>query len=101
VRDSFRQADRAGLRNAVVSISLRRPDLTEYLSRIAPPTLFITGSEHPDWTPERARTDGRLLPNGSVAVLDRTAHLGPLEAPDECARMVREFWVSRGAPMKA
>lgn len=100
-RDGFRSTDPAGLRNAVVSISLRRPDLTPDLRLIGVPTLFITGTDHPDWTPEQARAASRLLPQGSVAVLDGTAYLGPLEAPDECARVVRDFWAIHGAAVGA
>lgn len=100
-RDGFRRADRTGLRNAVVSISLRRPDLTPDLPRIGVPTLFVTGTDHPDWTPEQARAAAGLLPRGSAAVLDGTAYLGPLEAPGECAWVVREFWATHEAPVKA
>lgn len=94
VQDCFTNADRAGLRNAVVSISLRRRDLGPLLPSIKVPTLFVTGSEHSDWTPERARSASRSLPYGSVAVLDGAAYLGPLETPREFIRLVREFWAS-------
>lgn len=100
-RDCFRRADRGGLRNAVVSISLRRPDLTAQLSGIQVPTLFVTGSEHSDWTPDQAGKAARRLAHGSVSVLDGAAYLGPLEAPDECARVIREFWATRGAEVGA
>lgn len=61
-RDGFRQADRAGLRNAVVSISLRRPDLAPDLPRIGVPTLFVTGTDHPDWTPGAGPCRGSTAP---------------------------------------
>jgi pimeloyl-ACP methyl ester carboxylesterase len=99
--DGFREADRAGLRNAVVSISLRRPDLTPDLPRIQVPTLFITGADHPDWSPEQARAAARLLRLGSTAVLDDASYLGPLEAPGECVRIVREFWARHDAALTA
>lgn len=99
--DGFREADGAGMRNAVVGISLRRPDLTPILPRIQAPTLFVTGTDHPGWTPEQARTASRFLRQGSVAVLDGAAYLGPLEAPAECARVVREFWRAEGAAIEA
>ena len=35
-----------GLRNAVASISLQRPDLTNRLPEVSVPTLFVTGSDH-------------------------------------------------------
>lgn len=94
VGNCFTNADRAGLRNAVVSISLRRQDLGTLLPSIQVPTLFVTGSEHRDWTPELARRAGRSLPEGSVSVLDGAAYLGPLETPDEFISLVRRFWAS-------
>lgn len=91
-RDGFTRA--GGLVNAVISISLRRPDLTSMLPDVKAPSLFVTGSDHPDWTPDQARAASRLLPEGSVAVLEDSAYLGPLERPDEFAGLVREFWAS-------
>ncbi len=92
VRDSFMRADRHGMANAVVSISLRRPDLTPLLPEVQVPTLFITGSDHPDWSPEQVRAAAALLPRGSSHVIDRAAYLVPLEAPAEFSGCVREFW---------
>jgi pimeloyl-ACP methyl ester carboxylesterase len=59
-------SDRAGLRNAVVSISLHRPDLAATLPRIGAPTLFITGDGHKGWTPQQARAASLLLPHGNL-----------------------------------
>lgn len=94
VRDCFTKADRAGLRNAVVSISLRRRDLGPLLPSIQVPTLFVTGSEHRDWTPELASNASRSLPRGSVGVLEGAAYLGPLEQPRQFIRLVRKFWAT-------
>ena len=91
-RDSFLRA--GGLANAVASMSLRRPDLTPSLPMVAVPTVFITGSEHADWSPDQAETASRLLPDGSMAVLEGTAYLTPLEAPEEFTRLVREYWAT-------
>jgi pimeloyl-ACP methyl ester carboxylesterase len=94
VQDCFTNADPAGLRNAVVSISLRRRDLAPLLPSIEVPTLFVTGSEHRDWTPDLARNASRSLHHGSTAVLDGAAYLGPLETPREFIFLVRRFWSS-------
>ena len=96
VRDCFTNADRAGLRNAVVSISLRRQDLAPLLPRIEAPTLFVTGADHPDWTPQQVETASRLLRHGSTAVLDGAAYLAPLETPREFTQLVRRFWATHG-----
>lgn len=94
VKDCFTNADRTGLQNAVVSISLRRPDLAPLLPSIQLPTLLVTGSDHPEWTPELAENASRSLPEGSTAVLDGAAYLAPLEAPRELLHVLRTFWAS-------
>jgi pimeloyl-ACP methyl ester carboxylesterase len=94
VRDCFVTADRAGMANAVVSISLRRRDLRPLLPAVQAPTLFLTGSDHPDWSPTQARTAAALLPHGSTGVVDGAAYLAPLENPSEFTRQVLEFWAA-------
>jgi pimeloyl-ACP methyl ester carboxylesterase len=86
--------NRAALVNAVVSISLRRPDLTSRLARIRCPTLFVTGSDHTDWTLEQAQAASRLVAHGSAAVIPDTAYLIPLEAPDQTVQLISAFWAS-------
>lgn len=98
VRDSFVRADRRGMATAIVSISLKRRDLKPVLPEVKAPTLFVTGSEHPDWSPDQARAAAALLPRGSSHVVDGAAYLAPLEAPDEFSRCVREFWRAHPAP---
>lgn len=97
VRDCFVSADRAGLVNAIVSISLNRRDLRPLLPSVQAPTLFMTGSEHPDWTPEQMRAAAALLPNGSTQVLEGAAYLVPLEVPADFSRLTREFWAAHPA----
>jgi pimeloyl-ACP methyl ester carboxylesterase len=92
VRDCLRTIKRQALANAMVSISLKRPDLTSRLSAIRCPTLFVTGSDHPEWTPEQAVAKSRLLASGSVATVDDTAYLTPLEAPEATIRYLRGLW---------
>ena len=92
VADCLRTMNRAALVNAVVSISLRHPDLTPQLSQIRCPTLFVTGSDHPGWTPDPALAAGRLLTDGATAVIPNVAYLIPLEAPDRTVQLVRNLW---------
>lgn len=61
VSDCLANADPAALRNAIVSISLRRPDLSSRLVEVAVPTLFVTGSDQEGWTPAQADSASRLL----------------------------------------
>jgi pimeloyl-ACP methyl ester carboxylesterase len=97
VRDSVKRANRRMLRNAVISISLHREDLTDLLSEIEPPTLMITGSDHPGFTPAQAEAAARLIRHGRTAVVPDTAYLVPLEAPTTASTLIREFWVQHAA----
>ncbi len=92
VRDSLRHADRRMLRNAVMSISLHREDLSDLLPEIATPTLLITGSDHAGFTPAQAQAAARLIRNGRAAVVPDAAYLVPLEAPRPTSTLIREFW---------
>jgi len=92
VREAFAGADRARMANAVVSIGLRRKDLTPLLGSVQAPTLLLTGSEHPGWSPEQAAAVAAQLPHGSSGVVDDAAYLLPLEAPTDFSSRVRQFW---------
>jgi pimeloyl-ACP methyl ester carboxylesterase len=95
VVDGLRGMRRSALTNAMLSISLGRPDLTSRLGEIRCPTLFVTGSDHPEWTAAEAQATSRLIESGSAAVVDGTAYVIPLEAPDETVRLVRAFWAAQ------
>ncbi len=92
VQDCLRRADRRMLRNAVVSISLQRRDMTELLAQVSAPTLVVTGSDHDGFTPAQAEAAARLLRHGTVSVVPDTSYLVPLEAPAVCSQIIREFW---------
>jgi pimeloyl-ACP methyl ester carboxylesterase len=92
VLDCLRAMERRALANAMLSISLGRPDLTPRLGAVECPTVFVTGADHSGWTPEQAEAKCRLLAEGSVAVVPDTAYLTPLEAPAETVRLVRGHW---------
>jgi pimeloyl-ACP methyl ester carboxylesterase len=98
VRDCFVEADRARMANAVASISLRREDLTPLLGSVQAPTLFLTGSAHPDWSPEQTRAAAARLPQGASGVVDGAAYLLPLEAPAAFTGLVRPFWAHHATP---
>jgi pimeloyl-ACP methyl ester carboxylesterase len=92
VHSSFSSANQRRLRNAVVSISLRREDLAPLLPAIAVPTLMITGEEHEGWTPTQAEAAIEAVPAGRVAVVPDAAYLVALERPDQVVSLVRDFW---------
>lgn len=92
VRDAFAGADRARMANAILSIGLGRTDLAPLLGSVQAPTLFLTGSEHPGWSPEQAEAAAARLPHGSSGVVPDAAYLLPLEAPTDFNSRVRQFW---------
>jgi pimeloyl-ACP methyl ester carboxylesterase len=92
VLDSLRTIDRRSLANAMLSISLGRPDLTPRLSDVGCPTVFVTGDHHAEWTAEQAMDKSRLLVKGSVVVVPDTAYLTPLEAPEATLDILRGLW---------
>jgi pimeloyl-ACP methyl ester carboxylesterase len=92
VRDSLKHANRRMLRNAVMSISLGREDLTSLLPQVTTPTLLVTGREHSGFTPAQAQAAAALIPNGRTAVVADAAYLVPLEAPTDTSTLIREFW---------
>lgn len=94
VRTAFVGANRRTMANAVWSISLRREDLLPTLPDVHAPTLFMTGSNHPDWSPQQMRAASSKLPLGETLVIDGPAYLVPLEAPREFTRAVRAFWAA-------
>lgn len=93
----FVNADRARMTNAVISVSLNRRDLKTALPAIQAPTLLITGSAHPDLSPEQLRSAAALLPRGTTRVIDNAAYLVPLEAPAEFADAVLGHWAAHPA----
>ena len=95
VRDAFARADRARMANAIRSVGLGRRDLTPLLGSIQAPTLFLTGSDHPDWTAEQVEAAAARVPHGSSGVVADAAYLLPLEAPTAFSGWVREFWAQR------
>jgi pimeloyl-ACP methyl ester carboxylesterase len=101
VRSQLGGANRRRLRNAVVSISLGREDLTGLLPAIGVPTLFVTGDDHGGCTPEQARAAIALIPGGRLAIVPAAAYLAPLEQPGETARLVRAFWAAPRPPVVA
>lgn len=97
VHDCLHRADRRMLRNALVSISLRRPDLADHLGRVRQPVLIVTSADHHGFPPEQAREAVGLLARGQLALLPDTAYLAPLEAPAESADLVLALWAGMQA----
>ena len=80
--------------NAVISVSLKRVDLKQILAAVQAPTLLITGSSHPDCSPEEMQEGAALVSRGSSHVVPGAAYLAPLEAPTELITCLRRFWMA-------
>jgi len=92
LEDALIHADPGALRNAIVSISLLRPDLTKRSAGLSVPTLFVTGSDHKGWTPTQVVAASKVLPYGSAAVVADASYLVPIENPAATIQLVRQFW---------
>lgn len=66
-------------------------DLTEELGRIQSPVLFLWGMQDPFLTPEYALMLARMVPRGSLHVMDRASHHLQEERPEEFVAVVRAF----------
>ena len=97
VHDCLRRADRRMLRNAIVSVSLRRTDLTGALQQVTQPTLIVSGADQHGFTPRQARAAARLMQHSEVAVIPGSAYLVPLEQPAAVAKLVSHFWTTQDA----
>ncbi|SFI59580.1 MULTISPECIES: alpha/beta fold hydrolase [Microbacterium] len=92
VHDCLRSADRRALAHTVRSISLDRPDLTPLLSSIVARSVMVTGSDDELWTLDQARAAASRMPNAVAEEVSGSAHLTPLERPDEAARIILQHW---------
>ncbi|SDZ53755.1 Pimeloyl-ACP methyl ester carboxylesterase [Asanoa ishikariensis] len=93
VRAAFIRADRPGMRQAIRSISLDRPDATDRLAAIKAPTLMTTGADDPMCTPTDTKAWAARIPDGHDVVLKGAGHLAPLFDP-HTADVITDFWAS-------
>jgi pimeloyl-ACP methyl ester carboxylesterase len=91
VVEAFGRADRAGMRTAIRSISLRRPDLTDRLASVKAPTLMVTGRDDAMCTPTDTAAWAARIPGGTTRVVPGAGHLAPLFDP-ATADVILDFW---------
>lgn len=70
---------------------IARPDRSHVLKTSACPVLFIVGEEDQAIPAEQSLSQMVLSPTASVHILEKTGHMGMLEAPKKTERMLREF----------
>jgi 3-oxoadipate enol-lactonase len=64
-------------------------------SRIACPTLLITGEEDAVAPPQAVRLMGEKIAGAQVEVLRGCGHWAPVEKPDDCIELLRRFYARR------
>jgi proline-specific peptidase len=70
--------------------TLKRYDVTPFLSEIKVPTLYTVG-EFDEAGPATIRCFAQMTPGAKFALLPGAAHVTPWDAPEESVRVVREF----------
>jgi 3-oxoadipate enol-lactonase len=94
-RERFLAGNAAGYVDACVA--LRNADLRPGLARITAPTLVITGSEDPVTTPDMGRALAAAIPGGRFELIERGAHIIPVERAGEVNALLRDWFAAQGA----
>ncbi|MDF1478462.1 alpha/beta hydrolase [Leifsonia sp. H3M29-4] len=92
VTGALSRASKRSLANTVESFIIRRLDVTASLSSISAPTLFVTGDDRPEWTPEAMDAAAALVPHSRTAIIAGSRVVVPAERPAELAEVILEFW---------
>ncbi len=93
VQEAFRRPNRRGMKVAMQSAMLHRPDLTATLPNVMAPTLFVVATRDPLWTTTDAHAASAHLPADATIEIDTDGHLGPiLLAAPATADLLHSFW---------
>ena len=91
VRSAVKSVNIASASWAVKSVVPARPDQRALLGGITTPVLVVAGAEDATFPPREAIAMADAIPNASIRVLDRVAHLAGLEDPTVVSSLVDEF----------
>jgi 3-oxoadipate enol-lactonase len=91
VRSAVKSVNIASASWAVKSVVPARPDQRSLLGGITTPVLVVAGAEDATFPPREAIAMADAIPNASIRVLDRVAHLAGLEDPTVVSSLVDEF----------
>ena len=103
VRESLMAQDPDGYARSCDALAeMQAADTT----RIACPTLLVTGDEDAVSPPQSVRMMGQRLAGSRVEVLRGCGHWTPVEMPDECIQLLKQFyggqtWRTSSSPMSA
>ena len=91
VAAALRESPPGGLHLAMRSIMLGRPSLEAELGRIEAPSLFLAGDLDDVLPAEVARAQAEAAPGARFELIEGTAHLSGLEAPERVNALIRSF----------
>lgn len=75
-----------------------RIDLCDALTRVAAPTLVLSGGEDPATPPEHGRAIAAGISGARFEEVEGAAHLGNLERPAAVSRLLRDHLAAGGEP---
>jgi len=90
VRESLMAQDPEGYARSCEALAEMQPADT---SRIACPTLLVTGDEDVVSPPQSVRMMGQKIAGSRVEVLRGCGHWTPVEKPDECIELLNRFYL--------
>lgn len=91
VRSAVQSVNIASASWAVRSVVPARPDQRALCARITTPVLVVAGTEDATFPPRDAIAMADAIPNSSIRVLDKVAHLAGLEDPALVSALIDEF----------
>jgi 3-oxoadipate enol-lactonase len=91
VRSAVKSVNIASASWAVKSVVPARPDQRALLAGIKTPVLVVAGAEDATFPPREAIAMAAAIPNSSIRVLDKVAHLAGLEDPMLVSTLVGDF----------
>ncbi|MCR2763335.1 alpha/beta hydrolase [Microbacterium sp. zg.B48] len=95
--ESLNRPTRASMSYALRAFIIDRTDVTDRLSGIGVPSLFIASDDRGDWSPEDAVRAAASVPHARSVTVTRARTLIPLEQPDALAQAILTFWAATGA----
>jgi 3-oxoadipate enol-lactonase len=90
VRESLMAQDPDGYARSCEALAEMQP---ADISKIACPTLLVTGDEDVVSPPQSVRMMGQKIAGSRVEVLRGCGHWTPAEKPDECIELLKRFYV--------
>jgi pimeloyl-ACP methyl ester carboxylesterase len=94
VVDSLDRPTRASMSHALRSFIIDRTDVTDRLSGIGVPSLFVASDDRGDWSPEDAQRAAASVPHATSVTITGARTLIPLEQPLAVAQAILAFWAA-------